>query len=478
MPRIKRDIDTSNILWTLGTAAAVAAVMLAVVFAPLVALSLLAGAFFLWTFRWNVHTFFAFHFSLAVGSLMAVPILRLTSAENSLRMAVPAIIVATALAVAVRIRGSRTPGLAPLLLVFFVLSFIATSFVQDPNEWSFFAVEASVAFAAVMFAKAAAKIHAWPTVARIIILATAAEAALGIYEVFRLTSPIWRGGRILPDGTSTWIRNEVVASMPRAQGTFGHPLPFAFTLIIGALLVLRTKLWPGPIRFALFCLMGAGVFVSGSRNAIILFVALSVVAFILPSLIPRLHVIGTMAVVGVALAFPFLLGKFDELLGSGSVDHRLGALAAVSNLTTYRNFAVVMLGDGSASTPRLFTLGLLQNDGFAAVDNQYVLTLAQNGIVGLLILVTILWIAMRRGSATLRLMLLGVIITGMIFDLFAWPVIGFVVWFLIASAFACMPDTNPPPKGRDVLADSSAGPGPWKQSLIVSKNGNGLARSR
>lgn len=470
MPRTKRDVDKSGIFWTAGTIGAVAAVTLIFAWAPLIAAFALVAGVYAWSFAWKAQTFFATHFGLAVLALMAVPVLRVTAAENALRIAVPVVVIATALAVAIRIKGRPTGSLVPLLLVFFTLAFISTSFVADPNEWSFYALEVAVAFAAVVFARAAATINAWPAVARVLILATAAEAALGIYEAFQLSAPIWRGGRILSDGTSTWIRNEVVPGMPRAQGTFGHPLPFAFTLIIGALLILRTRLWPGLVRFALFLLLAGGVFVSGSRNAIILFVVLTMLAFILPSLLPRLHFIGIAAFVGFILAFPFLLDKFDDLMGSGSVDHRLGALAAVGNLTNERGFWVVLLGDGSAATPRLFTMGLLQNDGFAAVDNQYVLTLAQNGIMGLLLLATILWIALRRGSATLRIMLLGVVITGMIFDLFAWPVVGFVVWFLIAAAFAQMPGTSLPSASKvlDEPMESPVAPGPWRQGLLNS----------
>jgi hypothetical protein len=418
--------------------------VLLVVFAPIVAAGLLVGGVFLWSFGWKVHTFFAVHFALVIGSLMAIPILRLTTAENALRIAVPAIIIVSALAVAVRIKASPAKSLIWLLLIFFTLGLIATSLVDDPNEWSFFAIEVAVAFAAVVFASAAAKIRAWHIVAKVLILATVAEAAIGIYEVFRLSAPIWRGGRILPDGSSTWIRNEVVASMPRAQGTFGHPLPFAFSLIIGAILVLRTKLWLGVVRFGIFVLLAGGVFVSGSRNALILFVLLTLLTFLIPSLLTRLPLIGSAALAGLVLAFPFLLEKFQELVGSGSVEHRLGALTAIDGLVNDRDTIASLIGDGSAAAPRLFSQGLLQTDGFAAVDNQFVLTLAQNGILGLILLMAVMAGAFRKAPATLRVLLLAVTITAMIFDLFTWPVIGFLVWFMIASAFAQMPGTAPP----------------------------------
>lgn len=454
-----------------GTLAAVAVVTALAVFAPVAAAGVLLAGCFLWTFSWKVERFFAAHFGLAVMALMAVPILRLTSADNALRIAIPAVLVATSAAVAFRVKASPARGLVPLAVIFFALGLLATFLVKDDNEWSFLALEVMVAGAGIVFARAAATLHAWPTIAKIIILATAAEAAIGIYEVFQLTSPIWRGGRILPDGTSAWIRNEVLASIPRAQGTFGHPLPFAFTLIIGALLLIRTRPWHGLVRFPIFALLGAGVFVSGSRNAIILFVALSLLAFILPSLLARLPIVGTVALVGFTIALPYVLEIYDELVDSGSVGHRLGALNAITNLVNGRSLTATMLGDGSASSPRLFYAGLLQTDGFAAVDNQYVLTLAQNGILGLMALVAVMIVAFRRASATLRVLLLAVMITGMIFDLFTWPAIGFLVWFLIASAFASMPGTDP--QMKETVPPAAVGKsGPWKESILV-RNGAG-----
>lgn len=477
MPRFKRDFDKHNVPWALGTLGAVAVCMVVIVFAPLAAACIIVAGFFLSTFSWTVERFFAAQFTLAVLSLMAVPVLRLTEAENVLRIAVPCVLVATSLAVLTRVKAGPSSGLIPLAVVFFGLGFVSTALVADTNEWSFFALEVLVGASAVIFARAAASLHAWPTIAKVIILATTAEAAIGIYEVFQLSSPIWRGGRILSDGSSTWIRNEVISSIPRAQGTFGHPLPFAFTLIVGALLLLRSRVWPGFLRFVMFLLLAAGVFVSGSRNAIILVVVLSLLAYILPSLLPRLHVLGTLSFAGLILAFPFLLEKFDELVDSGSVEHRLGALGAITKLLTDRNTSAAMIGDGSASSPRLFSEGLLQTDGFAAVDNQYVLSLAQNGVLGLLVLVVVMITAFRRASATLRVLLLAVIITGMIFDLFTWPVIGFLVWFLIASAFVKMPGTNPP------VMELKVSPMPvavgaariWTEKILVP-DGNGGRR--
>lgn len=442
-----KTLDPVPLRWTLGAAWATILATLAAVTAPAIAAAVLAALAYLCTFALRARAFLCVQFAAAAGVLMAVPVLRLTAESNSLKLAVPAIVLVTAAAVAVRVRPRMPAGLVWLLLVFFLLDAWATANIPDSNEWSFWALAAAVAFAGVIFASAAAKLDAWPALAKTLILLTVAEALLAMGEVMFLSEPLWRGGRILSDGSSVWIRNELVASIPRAQGTFGHPLPLAFCLILGAILLVRTKAWHGAFRFLLFLVLAGGVFVSGSRNAIILFIGLSLLAFILPSFLARMNLVGPLVTAGLILAFPFLLEKYDELISSGSVGHRLGALEAVPTLMSdARSFTAVLIGDGSASSPRLYSQGLLQSDGFQAVDNQYVLTLAQNGLFGLLILVAVLVAGFAKGSATLRLLLIGVAASGMIFDLFAWPVTGFLVWFFVAAAWARMPSTAPTPR--------------------------------
>ncbi len=438
MARMPHARNANALWWTLAGIGASAVVTALIVVAPLLAAIVVAVCLFLWTFLWKIEAFFGAQFALALAALVCVPILRLTAAENNLRVAVAALLVATALAVAIRVKVAPPGALVALTALFFILGFVATSLVSDENEWLFFGLELLVAGTAIIFATAAAKLNAWPTVAKLLVLATAMEAALAIFEVLRLSAPIWRGGRILPDGTSTWMRNELVASIPRAQGTFGHPLPLAFMLVLGTLTLIRTQSFRPFVRFVLFVLLGAGVFVSGSRNAIILFVALSAVTLALPALVKRVPILFMVGVGGLAIAAPFLLDQFEQIVTTGSVFHRIGALESVTRLIDYRSTFSILFGDGSAATPRLYSEGLLQSDGLAAVDNQYVLTFAQNGLIGLAILIAMIAVAFRRASTTHRVLLLAIAITGMIFDLFTWPVVGFMVWFMIAAAFAQM----------------------------------------
>jgi|GEM_PF-6121219 len=438
MARTPRAQDVTVLWWSLAGIVASIIVTVLVVVSPLAAALLISACLFFWTFLWKIENFFIAHFTLAFGTLISVPILRLTAAENSLRLVVAALLVATTVAVAVRVKVAPPGVLIVLSTLYFLLSFIATAQVVDDNEWLFYGLELLVAGSAIVFAAATAKLNAWPTVAKVLILATAAEAALAVFEVLRLSTPLWRGGRILPDGTSTWMRNELVASIPRAQGTFGHPLPLAFMLVLGTLTLIRTRGFRLPLKVALFALMGTGVFVSGSRNAIILFVALSALTLALPALLKRVPILLMLGISGLLIAAPFLLDQFDRIVTTGSVFHRVGAFESVSRLISSRGTLAVLFGDGSAATPRLYSEGLLQSDGLAAVDNQYVLTFAQNGLVGLAILVMMIVLAFRRASTTLRVLLLAVAITGMIFDLFTWPATGFTVWFVVAAAIARM----------------------------------------
>lgn len=470
LPGLKPAIDMSTPLWYVGAFLVTGIITATLAMEPLIGIGLVVVGVFLWSFSWKVERFFAAHFGLALVALMAVPILRLTQADNSIRVGIAAALVATAVAVAVRVRVAPPGALVGLAIAFFTFGFIATSTVADDNEWLFYGLELLVAGTAIVFASAAAKLKAWPIVAKLLILVTAAEAALAVFEVFQLSAPLWRGGRILTDGTSTWMRNELVSGIPRAQGTFGHPLPLAFMLVLGALTILRTKAFHPAIRFALFVLMGAGVFVSGSRNAVILFVALSVLTLALPALLKRLPIFILIGLGGLAIAAPFLLEQFEQIVTTGSVFHRVGALESVERLFGFRGTLAVLIGDGSAATPRLYSEGLLQNDGLAAVDNQYVLTFAQNGLIGLALLLVMMIVAFRRASGTVRVLILAVAITGMIFDLFTWPVVGFTVWFLIGAAFAKIPEAGPE---QLPLADAATSDRTTVPRLVADNAGRG-----
>ena len=121
MARTFRARDSTALWWTLAGIVASIMVTALVVVAPLVAVLLISACLYLWTFLWKVELFFAVHFAIAFIALITVPILRLTAAENNLRFVVAALLVATAIAVAIRVKVAPPGALVALSALFFIL---------------------------------------------------------------------------------------------------------------------------------------------------------------------------------------------------------------------------------------------------------------------------------------------------------------------------------------------------------------------
>lgn len=373
--------------------------------------------------------------------LAAVPILRIHE-HDTLQVAIPVLVLVLAGIAATREgvpRGLAKP--AALLVLLLALEAAATARVEDDNEWAALAVTAAVAVTGLGFGAVAVVRGAWPRLRALLVWAALAEAAFAVVEVFYLSAPLWRGATILPTGHSIPLRSQLLEGLPRAQGTFGHPLPLAFFLLVALAFVLRDQTFRRGRWLATVVLL-AGIAASGSRNALLFAAILLVLKGGRSSLVVRAPLlIGLVA--GVALlAMPKLAPAMDEFAGTGSFTHRAGAVESVGRLMD-RDLFPVLFGDGASSTPRLFRQGLLQSDGLLAVDNQVVLTVAQNGLVGLAVLAVLLVGAVRRARAGVRVALIVAVGQFAVFDVLTWPASAFLVWLLVGAAFAGRADDGP-----------------------------------
>lgn len=426
--------DWGSLLWPIGSALAIIVIVPLVVLAPIYAAAATLVVLVILSFGLRPDRFVLLYFFAALAAVVCVPVLRIEG-SGVLRLAVPVVLVAAGTLVLMRTRLTPVARLVWPMAAYFVLSALATANRPDDNEWAAYAITITVAYAAVIFGTALLKMGLLKQAAVIVVVIALSQSLLGLFEVQFLTEPLWRGARIADNGVSASLRNELIASIPRAQGTFGHPLPFAFMITLGAVLVAKARIKVLP-KFVLLGLLAAGVVVSGSRNAVLLYVGLVLVTLILPSIIVRVQLVLILVITAGILAAPFLIDQLLTLTNSGSVVHRLGAIDSIGRLLNLRDMQQVFLGDGASSTPRLFGEGLLQRDGFEAVDNQYVLLLAQSGILGLAVILGLFVAAFRRSSGVLRLMLLGAYAEAMIFDLLTWPSTAFILWALIAVALS------------------------------------------
>ena len=276
-------------------------------------------------------------------------------------------------------------------------------------------------------------------VLRLAVLLAVAESALAVVEPLIGAPQLWAPAKITAAGVAKTLPNPLLPELVRAQGTTGHPLVLGVLLVAAvALLVRNAAALPARLRVTAGVLLGLGLLASGSRNSILIAVAL-VVLFV-----PRwrrdrrtvaiLAGAAVVLVVAAVVATPLL----EPVLASGSATHRLGALDAVPGLLAQPP-AQLLLGNGWASSGRMFGAGLLQDDGLQAVDDQFVLLLSQGGLVALVLFVALLVVAAMRARREASPLLIAVVVTCCFFDVLAWPLAAAV------TALALLPAPSPRP---------------------------------
>lgn len=283
---------------------------------------------------------------------------------------------------------------------------------------------------------------------RILRFLAALGCAASVYSVFEVlmgVGPLWVGARIYDDGTSAALVHPFISEAYRAQATLGHPLALAFFLLIVLAILCSFRLWvsPWPASVIAASVM-VGIFATGSRSA--LFVGLVLVLFRLTSSLPgvRLVAFALGAACVVFLAQSEVSRLFSEFSSTGSYTHRIGALDAIGNLLRERAGIDWWLGSGPAGVSSLYDLGLLQSDGFQAVDNQLVYMLAVSGVLGCFAFiygVVVLW---RRCSRAVWPVLFALATQLFVFDFIAWFSCSLLGWFLLifCSELDRSPDMN------------------------------------
>ncbi|MGY1694465.1 hypothetical protein ACI780_06060 [Geodermatophilus sp. SYSU D00814] len=292
--------------------------------------------------------------------------------------------------------------------------------------------------------------------ARGLVLLALAELAVALAGAHLGVPAPW--GYLGTPGTTFGVNDLVPALDGRSTGTMAHPIPFGTLMALAAALCLTSVTrWPVPVRVLAGAAACYGLAMSGSRSAALVLCLAAVVAV----LTPRALRIGATArvLVVLALAGAVLLLRDTRLTvvasleGTGSLTHRLAALDAAGRLLD-RPVEQTLLGSGTGSLDDLFASGLLQLDGFFAVDNQLVTTFALAGLVGLAALLALVVVGLLRGVPEVRpaaLLLVGMVMS---FDLLEWnaTAVLFVALVLLGSAAPRAGDPDPAgPAARDAV---------------------------
>jgi hypothetical protein len=261
------------------------------------------------------------------------------------------------------------------------------------------------------------------TIFKTVLVLGVAEALYSLYEYVALPAVLWASP--VPDKwvwLYTRLNNEILTGGLRSQGTFGHPLMLSFLLIVALGIALRFDFPRRGIRPILVVLFFAASIAAGSRSAALVMLAMVLFSYGMN----RFAFLRGIALSGVVLTLAYagsffassIVSRFTE---SGSLTHRQGALDAVPRLLTEQSADQVMFGNGWYSTQFVFDKGLLQLDGFVAIDNQFVALLVTTGVVGVIIFAVIPILAYARIGRTLRPVLVGAVGMFLVFDIFEFP---------------------------------------------------------
>jgi len=297
----------------------------------------------------------------------------------------------------------------------------------------------------------------------VIVAIAVLQSVIAVVEPFAFPQHLFGPAQHDSDGNVVPLLNEFFGhGIQRSQGTLGHPLPLGLLMVLALALVLRMWLGREVTRWAVVALLLGGLIFAGNRNSLLLAIAL--ILFFPPKRMTPGRFVAAVILAGITFVLAIYSGvlsssALDGFAASGSYGHRIAAYQAFGQLLTKQHLFQIFIGNGSASLGRLFAGGLLQTDGFNVVDNQYLLTLAQGGLISLAALVFLCLRALTTADRFLRAAVGSVVVSGLIFDWMSWTSTASLCFFVLGVALTV-------PRGartedRD-LEDQNAATGPCR----------------
>ncbi|WP_457102043.1 O-antigen ligase family protein [Microbacterium sp. P5_E9] len=384
-------------------------------------------------------------------SILLVTLSPIHLVPSQLRYGQLMVIAVLAIVVLIRRRGTGTRAGGPLLLVAYlaVTIFSSVAYGIDDSVFQVLTLHTLVPLSFVVFGLKSTRAER-KTMAGTLIFIASAQALYGIAEVILEPPVLWASP--VPDSfasSDSRLANEIVPGLPRAQGSFGHPLLYGFTLIIATALIREYSFARRGMRFALTVLMFAGAVAAGSRSAVLVMAA--VVLFSIGS--RKFRVLRGVLLAGVVLAFAAASGFFgsevvDRFTSSGSLTHRQGIWENIPYLLA-QPFEHLLLGNGWIRVGDVYDLRILPpTDGFRAIDNQYIATFITSGLLGFVLLMLTMVVSIVRARGAVRLGLLATTVVFFVFDVLEFP----ATWSLLALliGFAATKD------GGEITAEDPA----------------------
>ncbi len=314
------------------------------------------------------------------------------------------------------------PWVPVLLLIYFGLTWWSTSVAEIEGSAFQFLSHFLVGLVFLLFG-AKANVDERKIIVRTTIQLGALESLYALYEYVAQPTVLWASP--VPEKwewMASRLANEILTGGLRSQGTFGHPLLLSFLLIVALGLTLRYPFKVGGMRFVLVGLFFAGAVAAGSRSATIIMVAVALFMYGMSKLAwVRGVFIGLAGLTLASLSSFFTSAIVERFSESGSLSHRQGAVDAVPRLLAGQDEFQVLFGNGWYSTQTVYDRGLLQLDGFVAIDNQFVALLVTTGVVGLVVFALLLAITFKIAKRDVRPALLAAGAVFLVFDVLEFP---------------------------------------------------------
>jgi len=247
------------------------------------------------------------------------------------------------------------------------------------------------------------------------------------------------------------LANPFLDGQIRVAGSLSHPIPLGALCAVAALVALTSGRRTRTQNTLLLLLCSSGLLLSGSRSAVLALLAGAVVVLLQSApdrRLRRLLVVAPLVALAAPLAGADLAEAASSLLASGSWTNRAEGIASVPGLLG-RAPSAVLLGEGFGSEDDLRLRGLLNQNGFASVDNQFVTTLATQGLLGTALLALSLVGSWVRGDRGHRAVVVAFLVLCCSFDLLRWPAV--LVLFLVLFALPTTP--APETTASDALTD-------------------------
>lgn len=361
---------------------------------------------------------------LAVFSLAAVALGGGQSAPDAVMSAALVVAMAFLAVAAVGRRRHTGAGLRTGLVIALYGANVVVTAIASPGAVSAIVWIAGIAVLVVLAAVRFTEQDRRTFLIGVVVLAIV-QTGFAAYEVFVAGRPVFWDYTTVEGGLGGLPNPLLGGESVRVAGTMSHPIVLATLLAVASIVTLAASGTSPWIRWPVIVTLLGGILLSGTRSAII---ALVIAAFFLLCTSDRRGrvarvVIGiTLGAVALVFSAEDLLRSADALFNSGSFTNRNSALETAPALLL-RPITEVAFGSGFDSEAVLRERGYLAQNGFVSVDNQLVTSLATQGLLGFVLVVTLLVVWFRGGDRLQRALAIAMCVFYFTFDDLRWPAV-------------------------------------------------------